>query len=226
MQVYAHRGASKERPENTLAAFDRAIALGVAGIELDVHLSCDGAAVVIHDDTVDRTTNGTGSVAGLTQAELRLLDAGDGERIPTLAEVLDLVGDRAHLDIEVKATAAAHVVLREVRSRSALRWAISSFDHDVLRQVRAVDANADLWPITPAASDDALQTIREIGATHLAIWDRGVDADIVQLIVEHGARPWVWTVNDPDRAAELAAWSVEGICTDDPAAILEQPKAS
>ncbi len=140
-KVYGHRGASAEFPENTLAAFRRALELGVAGIELDVHLSADGVPVVIHDETVDRTTNGEGAVAGLTVAHLRELDAGQGEYVPTLAEVLDLVGDRVHVDIEVKANAAGEAVLREVRGRDT-RWVISSFDWDVLRYVRSVDDRA------------------------------------------------------------------------------------
>src|SRR5687768_11162146 len=104
--VYGHRGAAAEFPENSLAGFRRALELGIEGIELDVHLSKDGVPVIIHDETVDRTTNAEGAVADFTVEELRGLDAGDGEYVPTLAEVLDLVGDRLLVDIEIKANAA------------------------------------------------------------------------------------------------------------------------
>ncbi|HEX9075950.1 MAG TPA: glycerophosphodiester phosphodiesterase family protein, partial [Anaerolineae bacterium] len=109
--IIAHRGASNWAPENTLAAFQRACALGADGIELDVTLTRDGVPVVIHDDTVDRTTNGKGAVAQMTLEEIRSLDAGSwysaefrGEKIPTLAGVLQAVGQCGLVDIELKGT--------------------------------------------------------------------------------------------------------------------------
>lgn len=219
-RIYAHRGASVERPENTLAAFARALELGVDGIELDVHLTADGVPVVIHDETVDRTTNGSGAVASMHLESISALDAGQRQRIPTLGEVLDLIDDRVHMDIEVKAAAAGRAVLEEARGRPNLLWAISSFDHGVLRNIRAIDKHADLWPLTPSASDGVLKTIRDLGASTIAIWDRGIDQDIVEHVRQAGARCWVWTVNDPERAREISKWDIAGICTDDPRALL------
>jgi glycerophosphoryl diester phosphodiesterase len=216
--VYAHRGASIEFPENTLAAFRRALELGVEGIELDVRLSADGVPMVIHDTTVGRTTNGTGTVAEMTLAELQALDAGTGERIPTLAEVLDLVGNRVHVDIEIKADTAGEAVLNELRGRD-VRWLVSSFKWDVLRYVRSRDADAELWPLTNGASDDAIAVAHEIDARALAISHRGMDADIAAYLKEQGLDFWVWTVNDPTLAATLVEWGAIGICTDDPATI-------
>ena len=107
--MVAHRGASAEAPENTLAAFRLALQQGAPAVECDVHLSADGCPVVIHDETVDRTTNGKGAVVGLTRAALRGLDAGSwrgprfaGEPIPTLEEALELCAGRARLFIEIK----------------------------------------------------------------------------------------------------------------------------
>jgi glycerophosphoryl diester phosphodiesterase len=219
--VYAHRGASAEFPENTLAAFRRALELGVEGVELDVHLSADGVPMVIHDATVDRTTNGSGAVAEMTRAELQALDAGNGERIPTLGEVLDLVGNRLHVDIEVKATTAGEAVLREVKGRD-LRWLISSFWFDVLRYVHAQRPDAELWPLTVGASDDAVAVAREIGAKALAISHQGLNAEIAAYLTEQGLDFWVWTVNDPALAETLVEWGAIGICTDDPATIQKQ----
>ena len=220
VKVYAHRGASVEFPENTLAAFGRALELGVEGIELDVHLSADGVPMVIHDATVDRTTNGSGAVMEMTHAELQALDAGNGEHIPTLGEVLDLVGNRLHVDIEVKANAAGEAVLREVNGRD-LRWLISSFDWDVLRYVRSQRSDVELWPLTHGASDDAIAVAKEIGAPALAISHKGMDADIAAFLTEQGLGFWPWTVNDPALARTLVEWGAIGICTDDPAVIQE-----
>lgn len=215
-KVYGHRGAPAEFPENTLASFKRALELDIAGIELDVHLSADGVPVVIHDETVDRTTNGRGAVAELTVEELRALDAGNGEYVPTLAEVLDLVGDKVLVDIEVKANEAGRAVLEEVKDRDTL-WLISSFDWDVLRYVRSVDDGAELWVLTVGATDDALEVVKEINASALAIWQKAIDEDIARMLADEGIAFWPWTVNDPDQAARLIEWGAIGICTDDPA---------
>src|SRR5690349_19688410 len=102
MLIYGHRGASTEAPENTPRAFARAIELGSDGIEFDLQATADRVPVVLHDRDVRRTTNGQGAVDRLTLSELRALDAGDGERVPTFDEVLELVGDRLHLDLEIK----------------------------------------------------------------------------------------------------------------------------
>lgn len=93
VDVVGHRGCAERWSENTLLGFRRAIALGVDAVECDVQMSADGAAVIVHDDCVDRTTDGSGAVADMTLAQLRRLDFGRGERIPTLAEVLELFGD-------------------------------------------------------------------------------------------------------------------------------------
>src|SRR5215212_4855372 len=98
MLIYAHRGASAIHPENTLRAFRHALAIGVDGIELDVHATADGIPVVIHDRDIGRTTDGDGYVDQISLERLETFDAGQGERVPKLAEVLALVGDTAHLD--------------------------------------------------------------------------------------------------------------------------------
>lgn len=216
--VYAHRGASAEFPENTLAAFRRAMELGVDGMELDVHLSADGVPVVIHDETVDRTTDGAGAVVEMTVAELQGLNAGHGEKIPTLRQVFDLVGDSLHVDIEVKANEAGEAVLQELQSRN-IRWLISSFNWDVLRYVRSKNADAELWPLTTRATDEAIKVAQDLKAPALAILHKELDTDIVARIKDQGLDFWVWTVNDPERARMYADWGAIGICTDDPAAI-------
>lgn len=218
-RIHAHRGASAELPENTLSAFARARELGAYGIELDVHLTRDGIPVVIHDETVDRTTDGTGAIVEMDHTDLMRLDAGGGARIPTLDEVLDLAGDAMHVDIEVKAAAADAVILAATR-RPALRYAVSSFDLDVLRHVRRREPDVELWPLTMGASDDALATAAELGSSYIALNDGFVNGDIVAYLRGRGLEAWVWTVNDPVRGAELEALGVAGICTDDPGRLL------
>ncbi len=217
--VCAHRGVSAEFPENTIAAFKRALELHVDGIELDVHLSRDGVPVVMHDETVDATTDGTGLISGKSVAELKTLDAGNGERVPTLHEVLELVGDRLHVNIELKAATAGRAVLSVTETMPALRFAVSSFNHDVLREIRAVRADVDLWPLAPFLSDDLLKTARELGARQLNLWDPMVNRDVIDTCAAHGVGVWVWTVNAPERAGELVSIGAIGICTDNPQAV-------
>src|SRR5918997_6489066 len=125
--IYAHRGASAVHPENTLRAFRHALALGVDGIELDVHATSDGIPVVIHDRNVERTTDGLGYVDEIPLARFRTLDAGDGERVPKLDEVLELVGEVARLDVEIKGSRIEPAVLDVLGQYRDTSWAISSF---------------------------------------------------------------------------------------------------
>lgn len=219
-RIYAHRGASAELPENTLPAFARAMEVAAYGIELDVHLTRDGVPVVIHDETVDRTTNGTGAIADLAYAELTRLDAGDGSAVPTLDQVLDLVGASLHIDIEVKAAAAADAVLLAATGRPALRFAVSSFDHDVLRHIRGKAPEIELWPLAIGATYDALATAEGLGSPYLAMHEGFVNDDILAYLKSRSLGAWVWTVNDPERAAQLIGMGVAGICTDDPARLV------
>lgn len=164
--IVAHRGGAVGTPENTLAAFASAVALGADMIELDVHLSKDGIPVVIHDHTVDRTTDGSGEVAGYTVDELQRFDAGSGERIPTLQEVVDLVGDAVPITIEVKAPAALDATIELIRANPGLRWnAVSSYP-DVLRSLHAAFPGAEIATTTMGsreASQMLLNAIDRIG---------------------------------------------------------------
>lgn len=156
-QIWAHRGAAGMAPENTLAAFELALAQGAEGIEFDVQLSEDGFPVVIHDESVDRTTNGTGAVAGYTLAELRALDAGAGRSgfagasIPTLAEVLQLVAPTTvAINIELKNSEVNYPGLEEIVLAAlddfglAERVVLSSFNHHSLRRLAKLGASCEL----------------------------------------------------------------------------------
>ncbi|MDZ8170701.1 glycerophosphodiester phosphodiesterase [Microbacterium xanthum] len=166
--VAAHRGASIEYPENTLAAFAAAIAYGAEGIELDVALSTDGVPVVMHDDTVDRTTDGHGPVDALTAAQLAALDAGRGERVPTLAEVLALAAGRAEVNIEIKAPAAVPAVADVVAAFPDLVWFASSFHWPVLQELRERIPQARLYPLTLGVGDPGVMRRQAVAAGHPA----------------------------------------------------------
>ncbi len=234
-RIEAHRGDSANAPENTLAAFRRAIALGVPSIELDVHPAKDGTLVVIHDPTVDRTTDGTGAVSGLSAEQLRRLDAGirfgpafAGERMPRLAEVFDLAAPtETRLNIEIKASppglnASAAVVELLRRFGKQRDYVVSSGDLPALLQVRALAPEITLAPI--GNGPDILPQAR----AHQFPWIHGyyptVDADLVARAHAGGIRVNVWTVDDPASFASWRAMGVDKICTNCPALMLAEAR--
>lgn len=225
MRIYAHRGVSAHYPENTLAAFARAIELGVDGIELDVRSSADGVPVVIHDDTVERTTNAIGSIADFTAKQLNLLDAGHRQHVPTLAAVLKLAEGKARVNIELKESAVVPAVLEVTSSFGNLDWFASGSDWDALKQLRALAPGSDVHPLTvgnplgmdsPGDLADAIEFVINHGGSGVSIWEGSLDQASVDLIHGGGLKVWAWTVNDGDRACELAQLGVDAVCTDDP----------
>ena len=194
MLVVGHRGASGRAPENTLVSFEQAIALGVDAIELDVHLSRDGHLVVIHDQNLARTTNGQGLVHEHSLAELQALDAGGwfgpsftGERIPTFEEVLDRIGRRVPLQVEIKGRTdgVTEATIAALRAHGLLLTSmITSFHLDLLPLVRAlapaVQIGALVWgrsrvdgrPMTPAECVAATQAAR---ADVMLLWHECID---------------------------------------------------
>lgn len=224
--IEAHRGYSAVYPENTLLAFRQAVAAGAPSIELDIHVSADGELVVMHDATVDRTTNGTGAVAAMPWSALRRLDAGAwkspafaGERIPSLAEALSL-SDSAPVafNVEVKRFSDPGRVagkLAEMLRRHAPRQGehvVSSFDLDALLQVRAADAGL---PLAILGKDGValLALAREHGLPWVHVHHEGVTGDVVAAAHAHGVKVMVWTVDNPDLALVYAGFGVDKICT-------------
>jgi glycerophosphoryl diester phosphodiesterase len=216
MLTYAHRGASAEAPENTLRAFQLAVDIGADGIELDVRLSADGVPIVLHDARLDRTTSGHGNVVDLTVEALSRLDAGTGQGVPTLAEVIELVGTSVALDIEIKAAGAEAATLTILEPLSFDSWAISSFDWNVLRTIRDMSERAVLWPLTHVVSSDAIHFAKAIAAPLLAVNHLAVDADVVRRLQAHELGVMAWTVNEIERAQELGELGITAVCTDDP----------
>lgn len=166
MEIYAHRGASLEHPENTLTAFARAVELGVEGIELDIHLSADGVPVVLHDETLDRTTNGTGHVGEHTVEQLRALDAGNGDYVPTLEEVLALAEGKVRVNIEIKDPNVSGPMLAVVAKFPNLSWFASSSVWAALEEVRRLDPSADTYPLTYGKPSNAEVLVERVRANH------------------------------------------------------------
>jgi glycerophosphoryl diester phosphodiesterase len=216
MLIYAHRGASVDHPENTLRAFRHALALGVDGIELDVHATADGIPVVIHDRDIRRTTTGVGYVDEIPLAWLQTFDAGAGERVPSLAEVLALVGDAARLDVEIKGLGTERAVLDVLAKYPAVTWAISSFDWDTLRTVRRLDATAELWPLAERCGDDLIAIAAELASPAVSLFTGAYTTETAPKLRDAGLRVVVWTVNDPREARRVADLGAFALCTDDP----------
>jgi glycerophosphoryl diester phosphodiesterase len=224
--VIAHRGASGTCPENTLAAFRRAAALGVPMVELDVQLTRDHEVVVVHDWTLDRTTDGTGPVRDRTLAEIRRLDAGTwfgptfrGERVPTLAEVLAAVPVAVNVELKPVGDDGLEVrALAAVESAGALgRVVFSSFDPAALGRLRARSRAATLavlWEREAIA--DALELAERVAARALHLRKDAVTSDALARTVRAGLPVRAWTVNDPAESARLRAAGVAGIFTDFP----------
>jgi glycerophosphoryl diester phosphodiesterase len=149
-------------------------------------------------------------------ARLATLDAGDGERVPTLAEVLALVGDAAHLDIEIKGRDIEREVLDVLVRYSTARWAISSFAWDTLRTVRRLDPVAELWPLAERADDELIAIADELASPAVSLFTGAYSAENAAKLRDAGLRVIVWTVNDPREARRIEALGAFGLCTDDP----------
>ena len=220
-KIIAHRGASAHAPENTMAAFQLAMDIHADGIELDVMLSKDGHVVVVHDNTVDRTTNGSGRVKDMTLEELKSLDAGGGEKIPTLEEVFDRFGGQCLINIELKNYSSifdslpldvAKLVKLHDLSDSVL---LSSFNAFNLPRVRRRLAGVKLGLITDSGkARNWIWRFFHYDSLHPYFSD--VDEVLVSALHAKGKQINVWTVDDPDEIRRLASLDVDGIITNDP----------
>ncbi|HSN43672.1 MAG TPA: glycerophosphodiester phosphodiesterase [Propionibacteriaceae bacterium] len=224
--VWAHRGASKLAPENTLEAFDLARRLGADGIELDVQLSCDGRLVVIHDDTIDRTSNGSGAVAELTLAELRAFsyDAGmDGfanVMLPELVDVFELLIDTDMvINVELKADVPGmgpqiDALVEEFGLSGRVIY--SSFNHYALRGLRDAGTRVPLGLLIAEALIDPWIYAKEFGASALhPFWMTVMMPGYVQECHDAGIAIHAWTVNNEDMLRGLATLGVDAVITDD-----------
>lgn len=232
-RVVAHRGASAEAPENTMPAFDLAVELGTGGIEADVRLTADDVPVLHHDETVDRTTDGSGRVGKMTLEELRELDAGAGRgkrfagtRIPTLAELVEAHGGRVWLDLELKPPlgSAQRLVeaVGEVLDDQGVEEGVlvSSFRPDVLLAAR--EARPDLPRALIAQEVPEGSPLPEMAPDldAVGVGRSGMRPGLPDEVHDLGLALLVWTVNDVSPARRLYEQGVDGLITDDPRRIL------
>lgn len=219
--VIAHRGASAEAPENTLAAFRRALALKVDGIELDVQIAADGVPVVFHDASLRRLTGRTGRVSRQTWPELKKLSLAGTGRIPRLAAVLALVRGRAVVQIELKRGATVTPVLRVIRRAKAGGWVIlASFEASLVREAQRLAPDIPRMLISEGRDGVAglLRQMTGAGAVGLSLNYKAVRSRaMVRDIHAGGATLWCWTVNDARTARRLAGWGIDALVGDNPA---------
>ena len=209
--VVAHRGANREAPENTLEAFQRAIEIGVQGIELDVQFTRDRVPVVVHDPNLRESRV---PISSLTADEVRASSSA-----PTLDEVLELVDGRCELYIEVKAPAAIDAVVERLATRRS--WcAVHAFDHRVVAKARLLDAELRTGVLLVSYLIDVGAAMRAAGARD--VWQQAdyVDRDLVEQVHAAKGKLFAWTVNDVARARELVSLGVDVICTDTPREIM------
>jgi len=219
--ITAHAACKGHAPENTLAGIRAAIALRADAIEIDLHCTRDAVPVLIHDETVDRTTDGTGAIAELSLRQARHLNAGAGERIPTLREVLDEVAGRALMVLEIKAFDIEEEVLAVVRRAKALDWcAVHSFRPRIVERVRQLEPR---MPCSLLTGGDGAKDSKKLFALALSINAQGVAVnhesvtpELVRAAHLRELRCSTWTVNARSGVRRVAAAGVDAITSDYP----------
>lgn len=220
--VVAHRGASGLAPENTMLAYQRAFEIGADMIELDVQETNDGELVCIHDYEVDRTTNGTGSVADLSYNEIRELTINLDQKIPSLKEVLDYCRGKMKVNIELKVTDIEEKVLNLVEERNMLSEIIvSSFFHGTLINIKELNDNVSTAVLVSSLRDGIFQYIRDHRANALNPDFKLVTTELVTACHQNGIHIFPWTVNDSSVMYTLFGLDVDGIITDHPDVAIE-----
>ena len=224
--VIAHRGASSYAPENTFAAFDLAIQMGVNHIELDVHATRDGHIVVIHDEAVDRTTNGAGPVTSHSLAALKALDAGSwfgrkfsGERIPTFSEVLERYKGRVHIHTEIKGHAAdlSRRAADLVRTHGmAARVTITSFQKARLEETHAYAPELPTGWLVAEVGDAVIAQARAIGLTQICPRANTVTPELVQRLHAEGLLVRAWGVATEDLMRQVVKAGADGMTVNFP----------
>ncbi|QUW22048.1 glycerophosphodiester phosphodiesterase [Sporosarcina sp. Marseille-Q4063] len=235
MKIYAHRGSSGTHPENTIAAFLDAAKLPIHGIELDVHMTKDGELVVIHDEKIDRTSNGKGFVQDMTLAELRNYDFGSwfsfkfkGELIPTLYEVLEIyLGTTHHLNIELKSDVINYPGMTEKvldlvgNLNLDTRVVISSFNLDAIRTVKELAPHIETGALFMKPLKNPLDYVRSIPADALHIKARAALRPSMRQVINEGVIVRVFTINTIKYLSALKEIGVDAIFTDYPERLYE-----
>ncbi len=215
--IIGHRGAAASEPENTLRAFRYALDAGAAAVEMDVQMTKDGRLAVIHDETVDRTTNGRGRVQDFTLAELQRLDAGLGEHIPALEEVVELVRGRGQLLVELKQSEAASPLLRLCREHRLFEDVRAiSFWHPAIKTLKEQEPRLRTGALMVGCPADPGGLARAALTDTLVLNYRYVNRELADAAHRQGLKISVWNIDDPELLAPYLALSLEAICTNRP----------
>jgi glycerophosphoryl diester phosphodiesterase len=226
MLCIGHRGAMGHAPENTIASVHKAIALGAACIEIDVY-SVEEHLIVFHDPSLERTTNGFGLLADHSFAELRSLNAGNGESIPTLSEVCRAVDRQVGINIELKGPHTAEPVVELIATQVKNGWdqalfLISSFDRQALETVRRRNRQLQMGLLTQTASMAAIATARRLNAYAVHPAADSLEPQWVETAHAHGLKVFAYTVNQYEEIRKMGQLGVDGVFTDFPERVVDR----
>lgn len=222
MLKIGHRGAKGYEPENTFVSFQKALDMQVDGIELDVHLSADGKIIVIHDESIDRTTNGKGFVNALSLRELNAFRIDGKYEIPTLKEVFDLVNQDCFINIELKSYEVTDKVVSLIEKYVAKkgwkydRFLVSSFDWNALQQVAFLNDKIPIGVLTETDLDLALAFAKFIQAKSIHPHFHLLTKENTAQMQEKGLQVFPWTINEVEDIQKIKTFNVNGIITDFP----------
>lgn len=225
MKFIGHRGAKGERPENTLLGIEYALDCGLDGVEIDIHGSRDGVLTVIHDDTLDRTTNGRGAVKNHDFGDIQNLDAGNGQRVPRLEEVLELFASHPRkseltLFIEVKALGLEEQLIKLIQSyREEFKIIVKSFNHRVLKSITHSDAQIPCACLIYGLPINPVQIAKNCGAQTISVSIHTFDKKLVSDCHEQGITVCAWNCNSAEQIEYFRKTGLDWLCTDFPSKV-------
>ena len=223
-----HRGAKGHEPENTLLSFQKALDMQVDGIELDVHLSADGELIVVHDEKLDRTTNGKGAVNTFSLLELKTFRINEEHKIPSLNEVFDLVDRQCFINVELKGNGTAKPVVNLIEQYiSTKNWIynhflVSSFDWNALQEVRSLNSQIPIGILTHTDLDLVIAFAKFIKAEAIHPHFHLLTKENTMQMQTEGLKVFPWTVNEIEDIQKIQSFNVSGIISDFPDRILSQ----
>ena len=210
-----HRGAAGHAPENTLLSIETALSFGAEVIEIDVHRSRDGQLIVMHDERVDRTTNGSGYIRDLTLAQLRALE------VPTLAQAIQAVKGRAALMVELKVRHIVPEVVRAVANVPDVSVFYASFFHSELLRVRELEPGARTIALLEAVPVSLTAFAIDAQATHAGVAFQSLEPDFVRALQDAGLAVFTYTVDDPEEIRYARSLGVDGLISNFPDRLLQ-----
>lgn len=221
MKIIGHRGSKGEEPENTILSFMKAIENKVDGIELDVHLSKDQELVIMHDDTLNRTTNGKGKIADYTLSELKKFDAGKGEKIPTLQEVIDLVKEKnIEVFIEIKCDNAEEKIAESINKNDLFDLAVvKSFNHRYVKKIKEINENIKTGCLIIGLPIHAYKILEDARAEILSLNFDFVDEELIKECHIKGYKVFIWNVDEKENLKKYTEMGADYIGTNFPSKI-------